>query len=257
MRLVSRAVLVLLGFVSSPLRADEDGSISAQTGSAQRKADFLFGSPRGFVGVRGGVEIAAAGSDIYDFFTGLLTLDKRDFEGALLGVDVGLAVHPRIDVMFGFELSQGGGSSEYRDYVDTDDLPIIQDTRLRIVPITGNVRFYLTPRGRQISRFAFVPATVRVYAGGGGGLVWYELVQTGDFVDIGDLSIFTSTLRSSGVSFGTQAFGGVEVALGTKWFLSFEGKYLWSKSDLGQDFVSFAPIDLSGARISAGINFVF
>jgi hypothetical protein len=250
MRLVASALL-LLGFVGSPLRAAETGS------AQQRKADFLFGSPRGFVGLRGGVELAAAGSDIYDFFTGLLTLDKSDFNSALLGVDVGIAVHSRIDVTFGFELSQGGGPSEYRDYVDTDDLPITQDTTLRIVPITGNVRFYLTPRGRQISRFAFVPAKIRAYAGGGGGLVWYELTQTGDFVDVVDLAIFTSTLRSSGVSFGAQAFGGVELALGTKWFLSFEGKYLWSKADLGEDFVRFAPIDLSGTRVSAGINFVF
>jgi hypothetical protein len=232
--------------------------VSAQPGGGPpREPDFLFGAPRGFLGVRGGGQIAAGGSDIYDFFSGLLTLEKSDFNAALLGVDVGIAVHPRVDVVFGFEFSEGGASSEYRDYVDDQDLPITQDTRLRIVPVTGSVRLYLTPRGRQISRFAYVPAKVRVYAGGGGGLVWYELVQTGDFVDFVDLSVFTSSFRSSGLSLGAQAFGGLEVTLGTRWFLSFEGKYLWSKSDVGEDFVSFDPIDLSGARISAGINFDF
>jgi hypothetical protein len=248
----------LLVFVSGVLLLGPASNAVAQPGGgASREPDFLFGSPRGFVGVRGGGQIAASGSDIYDFFTGLLTLDKSDFNAALLGIDVGIAVHPRVDVVFGFELSQGGGSSEYREYVDTDDLPITQETKLRVVPITGSVRLYLTPRGRQISRFAFVPSKVRAFVGGGGGLVWYELLQTGDFVDFVDLSIFTSTLRSSGVGFGAQAFGGVEVALGTRWFLSFEGKYLWSKADLGEDFVSFEPIDLSGARVSAGINFNF
>lgn len=247
-------------FIASALTAFSLGAADnagAQPGGSTGRADFLFGSPRGSLGIRAGGEIAAGGSDVYDFFTGLLTLEKKDFNAALVGVDVGIAVHPRVDVVFGFELSQGGGPSEYRDYVDTDDLPITQDTRLRIVPMTGSLKLYLTPRGRRISQFAFVPAKLRVFAGGGGGLVWYELIQTGDFVDFVDLSIFTTTLRSSGLSVGAQAFGGVEVALGTRWFASFEGKYLWSKSDLGQDFVSFAPIDLSGTRISAGIHFNF
>jgi hypothetical protein len=250
MRAFAPALLVAL-FLGAP-RAR-----AAQPGSPQRKADFLFSSPRGFVGVRGGWLLAATGSDVYDFFAGLLTLDPGDFDAALLGVDVGVAVHPRVDLVFGFELSQGGGVSEYRDYVDENDLPITQETKLDVVPITGSVRLYLTPRGRQVSQFAFVPARVCAYAGGGAGLVWYELTQTGDFVDFVDLSVFNASLRSSGWSFGAQAFGGVDVGLGTRWFLSFDGKYFWSKSDLGQDFVSFAPIDLSGARLSAGINFMF
>jgi hypothetical protein len=250
MRRLAPGFLIALTAISASADA-------AQGGGPQRSADFLFSSPRGFIGVRGGVELPRTDSDIYGFFTDLLTLDKGDFNAALLGVDVGVAVIPRMDVQFGFELSEGGGSSEYRDYVDTDDLPIVQDTKLRVVPVTGSVRFYLTPRGRQVSRFAFVPAKVRAYAGGGIGFVWYELIQTGDFVDFTDLSIFTSTFRSSGWSFATQAFGGVEVGLGTRWFFSFEGKYLWSSSDLQGDFVRFEPIDLSGARISAGINFMF
>jgi hypothetical protein len=36
-----------------------------------------------------------------------------------------------------------------------------------------------------------------------------------------------------------------------------EGRYLWSDADLDGDFVSFEPIDLSGARIGAGISFSF
>jgi hypothetical protein len=36
-----------------------------------------------------------------------------------------------------------------------------------------------------------------------------------------------------------------------------EGRYTWASDDLEGDFVGFDPIDLSGLRLSAGINFVF
>ncbi len=141
--------------------------------------------------------------------------------------------------------------------MDENDLPILQDTRLTILPVTVSAKVYLTPRGREVSRYAYVPSKVRVYVGGGGGFVWYELEQVGDFVDFIDLTIFTSEFDSSGFGFAAQAFGGIEVSLTPRWFLVGEGRYLWSDADLEGDFVSFEPIDFSGARISAGVGFVF
>jgi len=221
------------------------------------RADFLFGRPRGSLGARGSWQIPAASSDIYDFFNEQLTVEKNDFDSFAFGVDGSFAVASRIDLVAGFEISRASMTSEYRDFTDENDLPILQDTRLTIVPVTLSAKLYLTPRGREVSRYAFVPAKVRPYVGGGGGFVWYELEQAGDFVDFVDLGIFTSVFRSSGFGFATQAFGGVEVGLTPRWFLTVEGRYLWSDADLDEDFVSFEPIDLSGARIGAGINFSF
>lgn len=220
-------------------------------------ADFLFGRPRGSLGARGSWMMARASSDIYDFFGEELTLSKGDFDAFLFGMDASFAVASRVDLVAGFEISRANMSSEYRDFVDENDLPILQNTSLGIVPVTLSVKLYLTPRGREVSRHAYVPSKVRPYVGGGAGVVWYELEQVGDFVDFVDLTIFTSAFRSSGFGFATQAFGGVEVGLTRRWFLTVEGRYLWSDADLGGDFVSFEPIDLSGARIGAGINFTF
>ncbi|HEY7698765.1 MAG TPA: hypothetical protein VIE88_10140 [Vicinamibacteria bacterium] len=227
--------------------------------SQEPNADFLFGKPRGSLGARGGWMISTATKDneIYDFLTDQLTIDLGDFDAFVFGADGSFALASRVDLVAGFEISKASMSSEYRDFVDQNDLPIVQDTRLTIVPVTLSVKFYLTPRGREVSRYAYVPAKVRPYVGGGGGFVWYELEQVGDFVDFVDLSIFTSGFHSSGFGFATQAFGGVEVGLTPRWFLSVEGRYLWSDADLGDDFVSFEPIDLSGARIGAGIGFMF
>jgi opacity protein-like surface antigen len=222
-------------------------------------ADFLFGRPKGSVGARGAwmISTATKDNDIYDFLTDQLTIDLGDFDAFLFGADGSFAVASRVDLVAGFEVSKASMSSEYRDFVDQNDLPILQDTRLTIVPVTLSVKLYLTPRGREVSRYAYVPSKVRPYVGGGGGFVWYELEQVGDFVDFVDLSIFTSGFHSSGWGWATQAFGGVEVGLTPRWFLSVEGRYLWSEADLGDDFVSFEPIDLSGARIGAGIGFSF
>ena len=221
------------------------------------EADFLFGKPRGSLGARGAWQMAAESSDIYDFFGEELTIENGDFDSFLFGADGSFAIASRIDLVAGFEISRASVSSEYRDFVDENDLPILQETRLTIVPVTLSVKLYLTPRGREVSRYAFVPAKVRPYVGGGGGFVWYELEQAGDFVDFVDLTIFTSGFRSSGWGFATQAFGGAEVSLSPRWFLSVEGRYLWSDADLSGDFLDFEPIDLSGARIGAGVGFTF
>jgi hypothetical protein len=227
------------------------GSASAQ------EPDFLFGKPRGSLEFRGAWMMAAESSDIYDFFREQLTIEEGDFDAFAFGVDAGFALASRVDLVAGFEISRTGVSSEYKDFVDENDLPIVQDTHLTVMPVTLNVKAYLTPRGRDVSRYAYVPQKVRAYVGGGGGFVWYELEQAGDFVDFVDLTIFTSAFRSSGFGFAAQAFGGVEVGLSPRWFLMVDARYLWSEADLGDDFVSFEPIDLSGARIGAGIGFTF
>jgi hypothetical protein len=52
-------------------------------------------------------------------------------------------------------------------------------------------------------------------------------------------------------------FGGVDVKLYHRWFLTFDGRYVWAAGDLGDDFERFDPIDLAGFRFGAGINVLF
>lgn len=230
---------------------------SAGASEATQREDFLFGRPLGYVGIRAGFHKAAAQSDIYDFFDDLLTIERSDFDGFVLDVDFGLAIASRADVVIGFEVTRAGMTSEYRDYVEDNDLPIVQDTHLTSVPLTGSLKLYLTPRGREVSRYAFVPAKVAAYVGAGGGTIWYKLEQTGDFVDFVDLSIFTGAFRSKGWGVEGHVFGGAEVNLGPRWCLALEGRYVWAHAGLGDDFVDFDPIDLSGLRITGGINVRF
>lgn len=219
--------------------------------------DFLFGAPKGSVTMRGGWLFASTGSDVYSFFSDLLTIESSDFDGPTFGGDVAFALHPRFDLVVGLDFSRSGVSSEYRDFVESNDLPIVQETELTTVPITAGLKLYVGPRGRDISRYAYVPAAFRPYVGGGGGFLYYRLEQVGDFVDFVDFSIFSAQLQSDGWGLAAHAFAGVDVRLTPKWYLTVEGRYLWADADLESDFVGFDPIDLSGFRTNVGFSYTF
>ena len=235
----------------------------APLASAQEEPDFLFGAPRGAFSIRGGYLIASANSDIYEFLSEELTIESNDFNALVFGIDVALAIHPRLDVLAGFEYSWTAVDSEFREFEEAG-APITQSTELRTVPLTGSIKLYLTPRGREISRFAFVPSKARPYVGAGAGLIWYRLEQIGDFVeclgdfvDCDDVPIFTGEFRSSGWGTEAHVFGGLDLQLSPKWYLSLEGRYVWADADLSGDFVGFDPIDLNGLRITAGFSYSF
>jgi hypothetical protein len=219
--------------------------------------DFLFGRPDGSVGVRGGWLFARAGSDWFDFVSDQLTLDRRDFNAPGIAADVSVFLRPRIDAVVGMEYNAASTPSEYRDFVDNNRLPITQETELRHVALTGSLKFALTERGRQVGNFAWVPHSVVPYVGGGGGALWYRLEQVGDFVDFVDRSVFTDVFRSEGWAPTGHVFGGVDVKLTRRLFVTFDGRYIWAKPSLGREFIDFDPIDLSGFRTSAGVNLVF
>jgi hypothetical protein len=234
------------------------GTASAQSGPGPRRPspDFLFGRPDGTIGIRGSFTTNRAGSDWYDFVTDQLTLERKDFRAAGLGTDAGITVSSRADVMIGFDYSQSTRTSEYRRFVDNNRLPIEQQTLLRNAIISGGLKFALTERGREVGRLAWVPRKVVPYAGAGGGAMWFHVRQTGDFVDYIDLSVFTDVFESKGWTPTAHVFGGVDLRVLRRAYVTFDARYLWASGNLGRDWIDFDPIDLSGLRVSAGINFI-
>jgi hypothetical protein len=219
--------------------------------------DFLFGRPRGSVGVRGNWLFARAKSDWYSFVTDQLTLGRKDFNAPGIATDVGLAVSRRADAVFGVEFNQAKTGSEYRDFVDNDRLPINQTTRLRTAVLSGSLKFALVERGIDVSRLAWVPKHIVPYVGAGGGALHYNLRQFGDFVDFRTSHIFASTLTSSGWAPTAHAFAGVDVRVLKRLYVTLDGRYQWSNATLGNDWVDFEPIDLSGFKLAAGASVIF
>ena len=220
-------------------------------------ADFLFSRPKLTLGVRGAWAMPSGGSDLFDFVEEQLTIDSGDFNGPAFAFDVGIPVRSRIDLVAGLEIARGKVQSEYRDFVDNNDLPIQQESSLKQNALTASARFLLLPRGRSVGSFAWIPSRVTPYVGAGGGLLWWEFLQRGDFVDVEDLSIFPEQFSAKGLTPSGHVFGGLDILAYKRLLISFEGRYVWASDALSPDFIDFDPIDLSGFRLSTGINVLF
>jgi hypothetical protein len=247
-----------LTFLAIPAFAQPDPSLSAQASTAAPASpDFLLGRPRAMIGVRGNWHMASAGSDLYDFVTDQLTLEKSNFNTGSLGLEFAANFSPRVDLIAGMDINRTKTPSEYRDFIDNRGLPIEQTTALNQYNFTGSVKFALLPKGRNVSRLAWIPRTVVPYVGAGGGYGHYTFEQFGDFVDFQDHRVFSDFFESDGWAPIVHVFGGTDVQVFSRMLLSVEGRYSWSKTNLDQDFIDFEPIDLGGFKIGVGAHFIF
>ena len=236
-------------------------AVAALVGAApvQAQDGYLFGMPRASLTLRAGAAMPAADDEIFRFFTNELTLNRNDFASATLGADVGVRIHPQVDILLSISSAHSSDDSEFRDLVEDlgegKEAPIRQTTELTRTPATAGLKVHLLPRGRSISRYAFIPTRVSPYVGGGAGVMWYRLEQQGDFVDHETLDIFGDRFESSGSTFTANAFAGGDLWLFPHVGLNVEGRYTWAKADLRDSFSDFDRIDLRGWQLTAGISF--
>lgn len=219
--------------------------------------DFMFRAPLVNLTFHGGFNFARAGSDIFDFTTTQLTLDKSDFGAFSIGADLGVQLSDHADVFVSFAHMSASRRSEFREYVDQDDLPITQRTRFVQTPLTAGVRFYLSPRGRKVGRFAWIPEKIAPYVGGAGGITFYEFTQDGSWVDYQDLGIFDDRFESDGMTGVAQALAGLDYSLGTRAVLNTEARFTLGSGELGGDYIGFDRLDLSGLQVTMGLKFRF
>jgi hypothetical protein len=228
----------------------------AQPAPAQGTGDgFLFRRPRATFAIRAGYDRALAGSDVFSFATERLTLGRGSFSSLTVATDLSARLNDRVDLVFGASYSGSRSRSEFRDWVDQDSLPIEQTTSFDRLPLTVGLKIYLAQRGRSLGHLAWVPARYVPYVGVGAGAMWYRFRQEGDFVDFETLDVFGDKFDSSGWTMTAHGLAGVEVALGPRFFLVGEGRYTWAQSTMGQAWVDFDRIDLSGFSVTAGIAF--
>jgi opacity protein-like surface antigen len=260
--LVGCTALILL---ASPVFAADDQNPSsnnaAQSSSSAPPPDFLLGRPRATLGVRGNWLIASARSDVFDFITEQLTVNKSDFNTGSFAAEAGYLVSPRLTIVAGMDLNAMNQQSTDRNddelLPNGSKVPISQATELHQMNFTASAKFALLPRGRSVSRLAWIPRTFVPYVGVGAGYGSYELRQNGDFVDDTNKHIFTDTLTSKGWAPTAHILGGTDIQVSRHLILSLEGRYSWQHADLTTDFSNFQPIDLGGIRFGAGIHLAY
>ncbi|MCC6244145.1 MAG: hypothetical protein IT353_14985 [Gemmatimonadaceae bacterium] len=226
----------------------------AQTGSGD---GYLFRRPSGGLTVRVGVARPTADSRVFSFASEQLTLGDNAYTGFSVAADLDVAVSSRIALQFGTALSARETGSEYRDFVDNNDLPIEQRTSFRRLPVTAGLRVYLTEPGRSVGRLAWVPNKFAPYVAGGGGLMYHSFRQTGDFVDFQDFDVFASTVETSGWAAMAYGAAGLNYSLSAKVGLTTEARYESARAPMGSDFVGFGRIDLSGFSFTTGLHLRF
>ena len=131
---LSVCALLLLAVGAVPASAaSDDQNPGAPSIRPPSSADFFLGRPRVTVGLSGNWVVASAGSDIFDFVTDQLTLERSAFNRPGFGLNLAINVAPRVDVTMGFEGSMMRQGSEYRKFVDNKLLPIEQTDRKSVV----------------------------------------------------------------------------------------------------------------------------
>lgn len=244
-RLSLAMALVVAGMLaaSPPARAQGSGR------------GFLFQRPGGAFVVRAGFDQALANSDVFTFVRDELTLRRSDFGGFSIAGELTAHATPRTDLVFGLAWSGSRTGSEYRNYLDNNDLPIEQTTTFERVPLTVGFRYYLTPPGGTIGHLAWVPSRFAPYVGAGVGAMWYEFKQTGDFIDMQTMNVFGDLYKSSDWTFTAHVNAGADVAMGPRWFLTGEARYTWARAPMGADFQGYGRIDLSGLALTFGVGY--
>jgi opacity protein-like surface antigen len=243
---------IWLALVAAALLAGTAGSSPAQSAGD----GYLFHSPVVTLTVRGGYARASAGSDVFDDVTSNLTLDRRDFSSITGAGDIAVHLKPRVDLVFSAAFSRSHRRSEFRDFVDNNDLPIEQTTTFERVPLTANVRLNLAAPGRSVGRLAWIPSRVVPYVGAGFGAMRYQFKQEGDFVNFVTNAVFPAVLDTeSQWAFVAQGMAGLDYNLSTQLGLSLDARYLHARGDLGSSFTGYERIDLSGMTATVGLSF--
>jgi len=256
-RIVCLAVALIVAVhadVSAAAEGPGDPEPQGQRAPEPPARDFLFGAPRGWLGINAGLVVPRAEGQLFTFVSDQLTVAKHDYQAPVVDLHGGLWMSPRIDLVFGGEFSESNTTSEYRAFVSDERLPISQVTTFDQVNVSAGLKIALLSRGRPLGRYAFVPRTFVPYVGGGVGAFYYKFEQNGDFVDFVTFRIFNDTFKSNGWTPSGDVFAGADVRIWRGLFLTFDARYVWAHAPLESDFVGFDGIDLSGFRLATGLN---
>jgi hypothetical protein len=215
-------------------------------------AGFLLGTPSTSISIHGGLDSPMASGDLFGFVTNTLTLGKKDFRAPGVRVDAAFSVASQTDLILSLGFAGSKATSEYRNFVDNNNQPINQTTTFRRTPLTLSVKQYLTSRGRSVGNYAWIPERIAPFIGVGGGLMYYEFEQNGDFVDYKTNNVFTSTVKTNDWAPIAHLMAGADISLSPRYALTFEGRYTRANARPGMGFSGYDKIDLSGFATTLG-----
>jgi hypothetical protein len=175
-----------------------------------------------------------------------LLFQVNDFRGVTLGGEWLVGLGDYFEAGAGIGFYQRTAPSVYEFLTNADGSEIQQDLKLRIVPITGTVRFI--PTGRR--------APIQPYVGVGIGIFNWRYSETGSFVQSSTSEVFRANFTANGTNVGPVVLGGVKAPVGDAFLIGGEIKYQKAEGDLNTDFLG-DKIDLGGFSYQAVLQFRF
>jgi hypothetical protein len=197
--------------------------------------------PRGF-------DSRVAGDVLVEDLVGIdpLFFRIRDFSGGQVSGEWNVAFGHHLEVGAGVGFYQRSVPSFYRDLINQDTGgDITQTLRLRVIPVTGVIRFL--PFGRA--------GTLQPYVGVGVSALPFRYSEFGDFVDSSDGSIFRGRFTTTGTAVGPVVLFGLRVPIrGDIYAFTIESRQQWGSGDTGGAAKGFLndKIDLSGNNVTFG-----
>jgi hypothetical protein len=219
----------------------------APRASAQQSVNFFIGgfTPRSMDG-RGTDDVLFQNGTFLSTLNRANGIDINQFNGVTVGGEYLFALGRFAEAGGGIAFYQRTVPTTYTNVVNSNGSEIVQDLKLRIVPISATVR--LLPFGHETA--------IQPYVGAGVGVFVWRYSETGQFVD-SNSNIFNGTFVGSGAQVGPIVLGGVRFGVGP---VGLGGEIRWqnAKADLPADQTFAGPkIDLGGVNYLFTVNFKF
>ncbi len=238
LRVISTGLLLLgLVAVSTPAAAQDQGfSVS-----------FGYFSPRGEDGRVSGDVLNADRCIDTAFLCEPLLFEIDDFGGFSFGGEYLIGIGKYLEAGAGVGFYQQTVPAIYEFVTRPDDTEIEQDLKLRIVPVTGTLKF--VPTGRD--------ASIQPYVGAGIAALFWSYSETGEFVDPVDSSIFRDSFSADGTEFAPIFFGGLRAPVSASMMVGGEVRYQLADAELPEDEFLGDRIDLGGWTFQGTLSWRF
>jgi len=172
-----------------------------------------------------------------------LAFNVGDFRGGQVSGEYNVAFGRHLEFGVGAGFYSRTVPSVYRDLININGSEIEQDLRLRMVPVTGVVRFVFGD-----------PARAQGYVGAGVTAVNWRYSEVGQFVGP-DGDIFSARYIANGTATGPVLLAGVRFGLGGDIYaFTIEGRQQFATGDIdvNKGFLGDR-IDLTGMHLTFGV----
>jgi len=175
-----------------------------------------------------------------------LLFEVKDLNSAIVGGEYLFGVTRNVEVGVGLAFTQRTVPSVYADLTHPNGDEIVQDVKLRQIPVTFTARFLILPRG----------SAAEPYVGAGLTAIRYHYSEVGEFVDA-DGTIFPASYTKDGVATGPVVLAGVRAPI-ANWTIG--GELRWQRAEahgLAEEGFLGDILDLGGwhANFTAGVRF--